>query len=160
MNARGHGVYTESNIVDISFNLSTRPFWFKFAVAANVSAVGFALVAALPGFVDWAFGIPGGTEAKRIGLMHMGLNIAALALFAVNLAIHVHHWADPTPGGQTSDIVLSALGIGVTLAAGFLGWALVQDHGVGVSAQALPAAPGEPSAQERTRHDERVRIAR
>jgi uncharacterized membrane protein len=124
-------------------------FWFKFAVAANLAAVAFAVLAALPGLIDWAFGIPARTDAKRTGLIHMGLNVVALALFGADLGIHVHRWADPAPGGATSGIVLAALGIAATLGAGFLGWSLVQDHGVGVAREAVQELRGQRSAAAR-----------
>lgn len=125
-------------------------FWFKFAVAANLAAVAFAVLTALPGFVDWAFGIPARSRAKRTGLMHMGLNVVALALFAANLAIHVHRWGDPAPGGSASGIVLAALGMVATLGAGFLGWTLVQDHGIGVAREAVRELSGEPVRSSRS----------
>lgn len=124
-------------------------FWFKFAVAANLAGVGMAVLTASPGFLDWALGIPGRSEAKRIGLIHMGLNALALALFGANLAIHAHRWADARPTGAVSGVVLGALGILATLGAGFLGWALVQDHGVGIAAEAVRELRGERQAQQR-----------
>jgi uncharacterized membrane protein len=104
------------------------------------------VLTALPGFLDWALGIPGGSPAKRVGAMHMGLNVVALTLFAVDLGIHVDRWGDPQPGGAVSGIVLAAVGMLATLGAGFLGWTLVQDHGVGVSGEAVRELRGERQA--------------
>jgi uncharacterized membrane protein len=106
-------------------------FWLKLTIAANVIGVGMAVVTALPGFLDWLLGIPSGTPAKRTGLLHMGVNVAALALFAVTLGVYASYWNGP-PESATLGIILSALGIGITLVAGWLGWTLVQDHHVGV----------------------------
>jgi len=106
-------------------------FWLNLAIALNVVGVGSALLAALPGFVDWAFGIPRGSAAKTVGLAHAGLNVAALALFAVSLGTHVTHWNGPATGA-TLGLALSSAGVACTVAAGFLGWMLVQDYHIGI----------------------------
>src|SRR3954471_9767519 len=58
-------------------------FWFRVGHVANWAGVVTALVAAVPGFVDWT-GIPSRAPAKRTGLMHMVLNVVALVVFALN----------------------------------------------------------------------------
>jgi hypothetical protein len=79
----------------------------------------------------------------------MGLNVIALGLFAANLGIHVGRWGAAIPGGSTSGIILSAIGILATLGAGFLGWSMVQDHGVGVASDAVRELQGQPASRER-----------
>jgi uncharacterized membrane protein len=107
-------------------------FWMKLAIAANVAGVIMAVVAALPGFVDWATGIPSGTAAKRHGTIHLSLNLTALVLFAINAVAHLDKWS-PTIHPHTGiGIVLSLLGVGCTIAAGYFGWTMVQTDGVGV----------------------------
>jgi uncharacterized membrane protein len=106
-------------------------FWLNLAIALNVVGVGSALLAALPGFVDWALGIPRGSAAKTVGLAHAGLNVTALALFAASLGTHVTHWNGPATGA-TLGLALTSAGLLCTLAAGFLGWTLVQDYHIGV----------------------------
>ena len=95
--------------------------------------MGLAVLTALPGFLDWLLGIPSGTLAKRTGLIHMGLNVAALAAFAVTLGAYVSNWNGPASTSASLGVILSAIGVGVTVAAGFFGWMLVQDHQVGVN---------------------------
>ena len=109
------------------------PFWIKVAIATNVAGVGMAVVAAVPGFIDWAFGIPRGVRAKTTGLRHMLFNLAALALFAVTLVMYISHWNGPFKVNVWPAIVLSAFGVLCTIAAGFFGWTLVQNHHVGVN---------------------------
>jgi uncharacterized membrane protein len=106
-------------------------FWLKLAIALNVAGVGMATLAALPGAIDWAFGIPSGTGAKRDGLTHGLLNVTSLGFFAAALAIYVSHWNGPATSA-TAGIVLSAIGWLCTLAAGWYGWILVQGWHVGV----------------------------
>lgn len=106
-------------------------FWLNLAIALNVVGVGSALLAALPGAVDWAFGIPRGSAAKTVGLAHAGLNVAALGLFAGSLGTYVTHWNGPATG-TTLGLALSSAGLACTLAAGFLGWMLVQTYHIGI----------------------------
>jgi uncharacterized membrane protein len=124
--------YTGTLVGYAVFAANGQQFWLQLAIALNIAAVGMALVAAVPGLIDWAFGIPRGSGAKRTGLAHASLNVAALALFAVSLGIHASDWsnasADVTPG-----LALSCAGLLCTLGAGFLGWMLVQTYHVGVT---------------------------
>ncbi len=124
------------------------PFWIKLAIATNIVGVGMALVAAIPGFIDWATGIPRGIPAKATGLRHMLFNVAALGLFGATLALYVSHWNGPFKVNVWPGIILSALGVLCTIAAGLFGWTLVQDHHVGVNmtsdhAAFRPEQPGD-----------------
>ena len=80
---------------------------------------------------DVAFGIPRDSAAKLIGPLHAGLNVMALGLFAAAMAVHVTNRNGPAAGAILG-VVLSAIGVAVTVAAGFLGWMLVQDYHVGI----------------------------
>lgn len=106
-------------------------FWLNLAIALSVAGTGTAVLAALTGLGDWALGIPRDSEAKGIGLVHAGLNVVALGLFLAAMASYVTNWNGPAISA-TLGVVLSAIGVAVTLAAGFFGWTLVQDYHVGV----------------------------
>lgn len=106
-------------------------FWCRLGTITNWAGVVMAGVAAIPGLIDWAFGIPNGTEAKRTGLSHFVLNVGASGLFLVNALIYTKRWDDAFPS-STAGLLLSLSGIAFLLPAGFLGWKLVQDHHVGV----------------------------
>ena len=68
-------------------------------------------------------GIPRDSAAKTTGLLHAGLNVTALGLFLAAVASYVTDWNGPA-GGATLGVVLSAIGVAVTIAAGFPGWTL------------------------------------
>lgn len=106
-------------------------FWLRLAIALNVVGVGAALVAAVPGFVDWAFGVPRGSGAKLIGLAHACLNVAALGLFGASLGFYGADW-DSSGVDGTLGLALASAGLACTLGAGFLGWTLVQNYHVGI----------------------------
>ncbi len=106
-------------------------FWLNLGIALSVVGVGGAVLAAVPGLADWAFGIPRDSAAKMVGLAHAVLNVAALGLFAAVIGEYVTDWNGPAVGAALG-VVLSAIGVAVTIAAGFLGWTLVQDYHIGI----------------------------
>ena len=122
--------YTGALVCFIAFNSNHNIFWFKVGYVANVAGVIMALVAAIPGFIDWLY-IPPDTKAKKTGVFHLVSNIVALLLFAINLWMLKDKWNDTNPSVGTS-LVLTAVGFILTIIAGFLGWTLVQKHHVGV----------------------------
>ena len=113
------------------YSVNDHPFWLNAAIALNVAGVCSAALAALPGLVDWLFGIPLRSGAKAVGLGHALFNVAALGLFLASIARYGGDWnagsADPTFG-----LALSAAGVAATLLAGALGWKLVQTYHVGI----------------------------
>lgn len=123
--------YTATLVTFIVYGATTNRFWYSVAVVANWAGVVTAAVAALPGLIDWATGIPRRSAAKKTGLIHMALNVTALLVFLVNAVVATNRWDEVLPPAGTG-IVLSAIGVLLTLPAGFLGWSLVQDHHVGV----------------------------
>ena len=121
-------------------------FWLNLAIALSIAGVGGAVLAAIPGLADWAFGIPRDSAAKMIGLFHAALNVTALGLFAADIAIYFPNWNGPAVSA-TLGIVLSAIGVAVTIGAGFLGWTLVQDYHVGIR-----LAPEQEAAEPAVQH--------
>ena len=98
--------------------MRTAAFW-------NVGAgVIGALLAAIPGFVAWLT-LTG--RAARIATYHMILNLAAVAIFAINWFIRTRVAADsPWP------LILSIVGVVGVAISGWLGGELVYVHRVGV----------------------------
>ncbi len=117
-------------------------FFWRMALWSNVTGVLSAVVAMVPGLIDWAVGIPKGTRAHAVGRTHMLINLAAFALFSINLIVQTQRWFDlvraasamvePQMPSATLAIVLSGLGVLLTAAGGYLGFTLVQTHHVGV----------------------------
>lgn len=114
-----------------AYALGAPPFWFTVAVYANLAGVILAAVAAVPGFIDWAFGVPTGSPAKATGMAHMAYNVGALLVFALNVVLQWPHRAELVPPVGLS-VVLPALGVVLTIVAGYLGWKMVQTHHVGI----------------------------
>jgi uncharacterized membrane protein len=107
--------------------------WVDVAIAANVAGVIMAVVAAIPGFVDWSTGIPTDTPARRHGAIHMALNLIALVLMLVNAALHLDRWILTIHPHSLSGFILSLAAVACTIAAGYFGWVMVQNDHVGIT---------------------------
>ena len=118
------GLWVTALVFDIIYAATGRPS-MRTAAFWNVGAgVIGALLAAIPGFVDW-LSLTG--RAARIGTYHMLLNLGAVALFAVNWFVRTRVDADsPWP------LVLSIVGVIGVAVSGWLGGELVYVHRVGV----------------------------
>jgi uncharacterized membrane protein len=123
--------YTATLVAFVVYAVVGDPFWFRLAYTANAAGVLMAVVAAIPGFLDWLIGIPRNSQAKKHGLQHMLFNVTALILFALTLWLNSGQWNAARPE-TTLSIVLPAIGFLLTLMAGYLGWTLVQTHHTGV----------------------------
>jgi len=145
--------YTGTFVAFVNYAATHDPFWFRLATVANWAGVLMAVVAAVPGLIDWATGIPRQSPAKSVGLVHMSLNVLALVVFFINAMIYSNRWNEPLPAAGTG-IVFGAIGVLLTMAAGFLGWSLVQDHHVGVqlSTEQQMLEPTLPRATDDTHH--------
>jgi uncharacterized membrane protein len=101
----------------------------RMAAFWNIGAgVVGALIAAIPGFVDW-LGMTG--RAGRIATYHMLLNLAAVAIFAVNWYLRTR-----LPGNSPWPLVLSVVGVVGVAISGWLGGDLVYRYRVAVEEDA------------------------
>src|ERR1044071_2790867 len=107
-------------------------------IAYYVIAVGIisGLLAAPFGLIDW-LAIPGGTRAKRIGILHGGGDGGGLLLFA--LSWFLRRDLPASPGGL--EVGLSVAGVLLALVTGWLGGELVDRLGIGVDEGANVDAP-------------------
>ena len=121
---------TATMVCCIAYALNADVFWFHVAFIANCAAVIMALIAMLPGLIDW-LAIPVLTDAKSTGLKHMVANIFSLGFFTANAVLMFTKLNDVQPAIQTN-MVLTVFGFLVMLYAGFKGWKLVQTHHIGV----------------------------
>ncbi len=91
----------------------------RFALGVGVVA---SLGAAATGLHDWQHTQE---QARRVGLVHGGLNAAATGLYVAS-------WWDRGRGRHRRGMASSALGYGITIASAHLGAALVYRFGTGV----------------------------
>lgn len=129
-------LYT-ATVVTLLVHVATGdPFWFRAAMWANIGGVVMAAVAALPGFIDLV-SLPRHSRAQNTGIRHALFNVLALGLFVISAVIlyRLSVSSAAIMGGRVgvaAPLVLSILGLLSTLAAGWLGWTMVQTHHVGI----------------------------
>ncbi|HZU32660.1 MAG TPA: DUF2231 domain-containing protein, partial [Candidatus Angelobacter sp.] len=87
-----------------------------------------AVLAAVPGALDWWFAIPSNSSAKQRGLLHGGLNTLTLLLF-IYIAYRLG-----SPSAAPDSVALVLMGIGVVILgiSGWLGGTLVYRNQIGV----------------------------
>jgi uncharacterized membrane protein len=121
--------YTGTLLLYTVYILNNDIFWFKVGYVANLAAIITAVLAAIPGFIDF-LNIPSDSNAKRVGFFHMVFNLIALLLYSISFLFQKDNWNKPVNIGIS--IGLSAMGFILTCMAGYIGWSMVQKHHVGV----------------------------
>jgi uncharacterized membrane protein len=122
------GLLATAVVFDIAYVATGNGDLATFSYWALLAGLIGGLAAALFGLIDW-LGIPDGTRAKRIGLLHGGGNLVVVALFALSFLVRIdreQYLPDVTP------MVLGLLGGGVALFTAWLGGELVYRLRVGV----------------------------
>lgn len=128
------GAWTTALVLDVFDMLSPRPEGRGQAaqLATGLGVIG-GIGAALTGLTDWQHTQD---RARRSGLVHGPLNLAALGLNALS-------WRDRRSGRHTRAHRASALGYCLVLAGGYLGGDLVFRHRVSVDhSQQVPPSRG------------------
>ena len=128
-----------ATVVSLIAHVSTHDiFWYRAALWANVAGVVMAAVAAVPGLID-LLGLPRRSRPRSTAIRHAAFNVLALALFVTSAVLLWRGAGDtfnPANGPYeldvTAPLALGILGVLSTIAAGWLGWTLVQTHHVGV----------------------------
>lgn len=136
------GLLGTSLFFDIAHLVNDNPQWATISYWLIVAGILSGLVAAPFGLIDW-LAIPGGTRAKRIGLLHGGGNVVVLLLFVVSWLLRRDAPGNPEPMA----IVLSGLAVLLALVTGWLGGELVDRLGVGVDEGANVDAPSSLSTE-------------
>jgi len=110
--------------------------WFRTSFWMIAAGIIGGLCAAIFGLVDW-IAIPGGTRAKRIGLLHGATNVVVVLLFIGSWFMRQANGQIPSTGALT----LSFVAVVLALVGGWLGGELVDRLGIGVDQGANPNAP-------------------
>jgi uncharacterized membrane protein len=142
-------------VFDILFLVTDTVRWTVVAFYMIGAGLIGGLAAAVPGSIDW-FGIPRGTRAKRIGLVHGVGNVIVLGLFILSWLLR-----RDAPGSPPTEAIVAGLaGAGLMAFTGWLGGELVGRLGVGVddgahldapsSLSELPAGAGLDASRSRT----------
>jgi len=141
------GAWVAALVFDVASHWSDDPEVFARG-SAWLIGVGLAgaVVAASFGLLD-LLAIPPGTPAFRTALLHMGLNLTAVALYGISLAVRVGSVDEgdvTVPGFALAVAALALVG-----GAGWLGGKLAYSYGVRVADEATQARGFEPGTRRR-----------
>ena len=107
------GLWIAALAFDIVHSVTGNPLWRTLAFWNIAAGIIGALLAAIPGFVDY-LDMEG--RARRIATYHMVLNLAAVALFAVNWYLRTR-----VPPESLWPLTLSIVGVRGVLISGWRG---------------------------------------
>lgn len=130
------GLLATAVVFDVIHLVSDNPTMATVSYWMIVAGILSGFLAAAPGTVDW-LAIPGGTRAKRVGLVHGLGNVLVLLLFIGSWLLR----RDLPEQPETAALVLSFAGAGISLITAWLGGELVDRLGVGVDDGAHLNAP-------------------
>jgi uncharacterized membrane protein/nitrite reductase/ring-hydroxylating ferredoxin subunit len=102
-------------------------FWTTGAYLA-LAGVGTALLAAIPGFIDYFFTVPPRSSAKVRATKHMLLNLSAVAVFALACVLR----GDTTAKPEVLQLFLEAAGAGLLTVGSWMGGTLTFRNQIGV----------------------------
>ncbi|MBA2312882.1 MAG: Rieske 2Fe-2S domain-containing protein [Actinobacteria bacterium] len=133
----GHALHPALTDVPLAAGLSATlldVFGGEESAPAVEKLLALNLLASVPtvaaGWSDWS---DSGDEEKRVGIVHAGVNVAALILYGASLGARRR-------GRKGLGVALGALGTGIASVGGYLGGHLVLAQGVGVDNTVFDAA--------------------
>ena len=104
------------------------PSWWTTGAYLSLAGVATALLAAVPGFIDYLYTVPPDSSGKKRATKHMLVNLTAVALFAVAWWIRGESGAQP----GLAVLGLEALGLGALGSGAYMGGTLVTRNLIGV----------------------------
>jgi uncharacterized membrane protein len=118
------GLWIFSLVTDIIYRVNGNEMWASVAYYSMAGGIIGAILAAVPGFVDYFALKP--SRVKDIALWHMLINVSALILYCFNF---YYRTGAPDAAGPFYLSIIGVLGI---LVSGWLGGQMVYVHGLAV----------------------------
>jgi uncharacterized membrane protein len=123
------GLWVFSLVCDVIHELGWGSvIWKELAFYTMAGGIVGALLAAVPGFIDYR--TIADSKVKRVAMAHMLMNLATVMLFVINLWLRTQRPAD-----AGMPIILSLIGVSLLGIAGWLGGELVYRYAMGVETQ-------------------------
>jgi len=143
------GLFVTAVIFDIIHLSTGTALWASIAYYMIAAGIVGGLLAAIFGLVDY-LGVPGGTRARSVGLLHGAGNVVVVALFLVSWLLR-----RPEPSApSTLSLIASFAGVALASVTAWLGGELVERLSVGVDDGAHLDAPsslgGQPASRAST----------
>jgi uncharacterized membrane protein len=129
--------------VDMAAAITSRDSWFQTARHMTVAGLASAVVAALPGIVDYFGTVPPRSTARRSATQHALCNLSALACFVAAESRRREDGSLPSGG-----LTLAMAGTGLLAMAGWLGGQLIYHEHIAVADDVEPQKLLEPTGHE------------
>jgi nitrite reductase/ring-hydroxylating ferredoxin subunit/uncharacterized membrane protein len=117
-----------SALVNVWARTTNRPKWFQTTNHLSRLGIGSALVAAVPGIIDYVFAVPPRSSGRKRATSHAIANLSALGLFAAARIGRTN--GDATP--SRTAVAAELCGAGLLATGGWLGGTLVYRNQIGV----------------------------
>jgi uncharacterized membrane protein/nitrite reductase/ring-hydroxylating ferredoxin subunit len=104
------------------------PSWWTTGGLLSLAGIATALLAAIPGLIDYFYTVPPDSSAKARATKHMVANLSAVALFALAWWIR----GDPSTRPDLAVLGLETIGLALLGAGGYMGGTLVTRNLIGV----------------------------
>jgi uncharacterized membrane protein len=115
-------------VFDAAGRLFARPGWGATGFHLALAGIATALVAALPGVVDYLRTVPPESSARERATRHLLLNLTTVVLFAIAAWLRKSGSVPPT----VAVLGLEAVGVALLTLAGYLGGTLVTRNQISV----------------------------
>lgn len=119
---------TGALLFDLAGRLFERPGWWTTGSHLAAAGVIAALVAAVPGFIDYLYTVPPESTGKQRATKHLAVNLTAVALFAAAWFIRGGASSEPT----LTVLLMEVAGAGLLAAGGWMGGTLAYRNQIGV----------------------------
>ncbi len=138
-NIKGHPIHpmlipfpiaflTSALVVDLVGAMRDSGDWWFVGGWLALAGIGTAVVAALPGLIDYLYTVPPDSSAKKRATYHMIVNLCAVALFGVGWLIRRPDLHQPS----WFVVILELLGVGLMSMGGWMGGTLAYRNMIGV----------------------------
>jgi uncharacterized membrane protein/nitrite reductase/ring-hydroxylating ferredoxin subunit len=112
---------------DIVGRATGQASWWEAAGYLAIAGIATAILAAIPGLIDYLRTVPPQSSAKRRATFHMLLNLSSVTLFSLATWLR-----SSSAAPETSVLVLEGLGVAVLFVGGWLGGVLVSRNQISV----------------------------
>lgn len=117
-----------SALINVWARATNRPNWYRTADHMNKLGLGSAVMAAVPGLVDYLFAVPPKSSAKERATRHMVANLSAVGLFTASRL--GRRGPDDPPSAWS--VAVELCGAGLLAAGGWMGGTLVYRNQIAV----------------------------
>jgi uncharacterized membrane protein/nitrite reductase/ring-hydroxylating ferredoxin subunit len=141
---------------DLAGRVAERATWWTTGAYLSLVGIVAALIAAVPGFIDYFTTVPPKSSGKQRATKHMLVNLAAVILFAV--AWFIREDAAAVPG--VTVLVLEGIAVALLTAGGWMGGVLVNRNQIGVDHRYARAGTWKEESFQPGGPDQAVIVAR